>query len=159
MDIKVKFDTNKMCATLDNIGEDILQMSPSVGMDIATRIMEQSANEVPVDTATLKNSQYIIQNGDEIEFGYGGPNDKTRIYNDIDGNVITEKASEYAEIVHEDLQQHHNVGKAKYLEDPINDNAQYAKEAMAYYLSSAIQQSVKTTWKWHGRGKRRFGFK
>jgi len=66
-----------------------------------------SQREVPVDTGILKNSGILTRpflDGKDlvVEISYGG------------------SASDYALIVHEDLEATHNEGtKAKYLEDPV----------------------------------------
>lgn len=85
----------------------------------AKGIMDKSIEQVPVDTGTLKASAYVerptVTNTQiTIDFGYGGPNDQV---NPKSG----QRASEYAIFVHERLDVHHTVGKAKYLEDPLND--------------------------------------
>lgn len=85
----------------------------------ADAIMEESRNQVPVDTGTLKESAYVEEPqvaGNEIvvNFGYGGPNDKV---NPKSGKP----ASEYAIYVHERTDLKHPTGKAKFLEDPLNN--------------------------------------
>jgi hypothetical protein len=77
----------------------------------AMRILEQGANEIknlsqvrcPVDTGTLRASARIEIKGNTIEFGYGGA------------------ASDYATIQHENLQFHHPVGQAKFLESAFDE--------------------------------------
>lgn len=89
----------------------------------ANQVMEASFLQVPKDTEALAHSGYVeppTYSGNEvsINFGYGGPyglaNPKTG-----------EPTAKYAFIVHEDLNAHHPTGKAKYLEDPLN---QYASD-------------------------------
>lgn len=83
-------------------------------------IMAQSEPLCPVDTGTLKASGYvqppeIIEGGQTIrvEIGYGGPAAKI--------NPKTgQSADGYALFVHENLEAHHPVGTAKYLEIPFN---------------------------------------
>lgn len=73
----------------------------------AEEIMGESKEKyVPVDTATLKSSGFVLPpnmygNKILVEFGFGGP------------------AAPYAITVHEDLDAKHTVGSAKYLEKPI----------------------------------------
>lgn len=82
-------------------------------------IMKESLRQVPRDTETLANSAfYNIQKakdyGYEAILGYGGSaiNPKTGV-----------PVMDYAVVVHEDLEAHHPIGKAKFLEDPIRDYA------------------------------------
>lgn len=80
-------------------------------------IMAQSKPLVPVDTSALRSSGYVAQPvrvGDviRVELGYGGPAAKI--------NPKTgESVDAYALIVHENLEAHHKVGIAKYLELPF----------------------------------------
>ena len=71
---------------------------------------------VPVDTGALRSSGFVntpVTSGDKIsvKLGYGGPATKV---NPKTGEATTD----YAVKVHEDLQMHHTVGEAKYLEKP-----------------------------------------
>jgi hypothetical protein len=74
----------------------------------ASNIMGDSKEQVPVRDGVLEGSGYVTEpkrdsRGWEVEIGYGGP------------------ASKYAEKQHELTHLRHKVGKAKYLEDPMND--------------------------------------
>ncbi len=78
--------------------------------------MTESKKEVPVDTGALKDSGFVDEpkiQGDNISIrlGYGGVATKREANGEI---TVT-----YAIIVHEDLNAHHTVGKAKFLEDPL----------------------------------------
>lgn len=76
-------------------------------------IMSNSQDEVPKDTTALVQSGFIIEEGDSIILGYGGPNQKINPKTGI-------STEEYALKVHEDLHMNHSNGggKAKFLEDP-----------------------------------------
>ncbi len=82
--------------------------------NFADKVMQESAQQVPVDTGTLLNSGFVLIEGDgSVSFGYGGPNDQL--------NPKTGKmASEYGAAVHEMLSYQHDTGKAKFFEDPLN---------------------------------------
>lgn len=68
--------------------------------------------QTPVDTAALINSEFV-----------DGPHIKGR---NIFCNIYAGgPAAPYAMHVHEDLDAHHPKGKAKYIEDPINESAPY----------------------------------
>lgn len=80
-------------------------------------ILEDSLQEVPRDTETLAMSGYYDIIGSYRNFkgvvGYGGNGDPVNPKNGF-------RASEYMVEVHEDLNAYHTVGKAKFLEDPLN---------------------------------------
>lgn len=80
-------------------------------------ILKESLNEVPRDTQTLATSAfYDIQeayNGFVGIVGYGGNDDPTNPKSGV-------PASDYMIRVHEDLEAYHPIGKAKFLEDPVN---------------------------------------
>lgn len=73
----------------------------------ANKIFMESQAQVPIDTGALRASgmvskPYISGTTVMVEIGYGGA------------------AAPYAAIVHEDLEANHEVGKAKFLEDPLS---------------------------------------
>lgn len=91
----------------------------------AEDIMKESRGEVPVDTGALLNSAYIEQQGNgDVVFGYGKQNAQV--------NSKTGKSTEdYMMAVHERLDVRHPVGKAKFLEDPVNRHAAVMAKKMA----------------------------
>ncbi len=84
----------------------------------ASGIIAQSQPLVPVETGALRASPFVKdpeRDGTVIEvaFGYGGPAAKI--------NPKTgESTDAYAIFVHENLEAHHPVGQAKYLEQPFD---------------------------------------
>lgn len=155
--MKLTLDTSGIQSVLGNLGDGLFQVRRETGLKIVNAIMEESSDLCPVDTGTLKSSQYVIDLGDRIEFGYGGPNDKVREKTFVDrasGEVIIEceYVSDYAATVHEDLLVEHKVGQAKFLEIPINNNANRAKWAIAEDFSNLMQN---VGIKWGGRGKKK----
>lgn len=116
MGTKIKFDIvgdKELVGKLYNIRSSVSSEVYKQSLNEVQEIMADSALEVPRDTNALANSQYISEDGNEIVFGYGGEsaqiNPKTGASTD-----------DYAAIVHEDMHANHPVGKAKFLEDPIN---------------------------------------
>lgn len=97
-------------------------------------IATEAKKIVPVDEGILKNSGFATlpeKNGDVISssVGFGGPAGT--------GNVGNETNSEdvgYAVRVHEDLEAHHTVGQAKYLEVPLKR----ARSGMSTRLAKRI---------------------
>lgn len=105
--------------------EDFKRAAATALYQEAEPIMTESKQQTPVDTGALRSSGHIQQpviSGDQVtvEMGYGGP------------------AASYAEIVHEKLDVHHPVGKAKYLEDPFNE----AKPGLPGRIGRRIMRQV-----------------
>lgn len=83
-----------------------------------TETLEESLPLVPVDTGALRGSGYVSQPeiaGTHVtsEVGYGGVATK------INPKTL-EPTTTYALIVHENLEAHHEVGQAKYLQVPFD---------------------------------------
>lgn len=107
-----------IAALLTQFGESAVQ---SLGRQLyleAQGIISQSQQLCPVDTGALRSSGYVeepTREGDvmRVELGYGGPASKR--------NPKTGEATDdYAVFVHENLEAHHPVGMAKFLEIPFN---------------------------------------
>lgn len=100
-------------------------------------ILDESLKQVPVDTSTLMLSAFWEVNGHyktgwDAIVGYGGNGDPV--------NPKTGKpASSYMLAVHEDLNAHHPMGKAKFLEDPVRA---YAKENFPRTVFKYAQESL-----------------
>lgn len=104
-------------------------------------ILDESMEQVPVDTFTLMYSAYYEitgywKTGWYAEIGYGGNGDPV--------NPKTGKpASAYAMDVHEDLTANHAIGKAKFLEDPVREYARqkFPRTVFKYARSSLADMS------------------
>lgn len=68
----------------------------------AGEIVNRSKELTPVDTGDLKNAQFSVP---------------------VDGGARIDVRQNYALYVHEDLEAHHNVGQAKFLETAIIEKA------------------------------------
>ena len=114
----LRVDFNQLLTSLADIVREVNNDAGNIITERVQPIMEESQEEVPVDTGTLRDSNFISQpqregNQVRVTFGYGGENDLT--------NPKTgQQASEYMLAVHERLDLNHVVGKAKFLEDPVN---------------------------------------
>lgn len=91
----------------------------------AHRVMARSAEEVPVETGALRSTGHVEEpaiSGDRVSLtlGYGGP------------------AAPYALYVHENLQAHHHVGRAKYLEGPAMELMPELEATVARVLGEAL---------------------
>lgn len=103
----------------------------------ANAIIEASLPLVPVDTGSLRASSYVTEperNGDHVtvEFGYGGV--ATKI------NPKTgEPTGAYAVYVHENLEAHHKVGQAKYLQTPAEEAFRDMPEKIAAGMNQRMR--------------------
>lgn len=112
--------------------------SYTVVKSIAEQIYNDTLEEVPEDTKTLRESAFydVQRNSTSTEaiIGYAGSN-----INPKTGRPV----SEYVVAVHEDLDATHIKGKAKFLEDPINRHASNLDTTFASNLWSAINNLFK----------------
>lgn len=98
----------------------------------AEAIMTESLQQVPRDTNTLANSAFVEELSDgSYAFGYkaaGQVNPKNK-----------SSLEDYMVKQHEDLSLNHpNGGKAKFLEDPMNEHASSIAAKMAKRLQESI---------------------
>lgn len=85
----------------------------------AAELIAEAKRETPVDEGTLRSSGHVqlpeVENGTiTVACGFGGPAGSGN-----QGGTNSEAVG-YAVYVHEDLNAHHNVGNAKFLENPLN---------------------------------------
>ena len=93
------------------LNKALARVAKAVGGDVigrrlvpeAEKIMTTAKRNTPVDTGTLRSSGMVTARAKGVELSFGGA------------------ASAYAVIVHENLAAYHRVGKAKFLEDAINE--------------------------------------
>mgnify|MGYP006867956678 CR=1 FL=1 len=90
---KINDITNATTKGLHEAGEHLLELSQPL---------------VPVDTGRLKASGKVVDIDNDVYVTYEAVN--------------PENGYEYAPIQHEDLDFKHNVGQAKYLEEPFRNN-------------------------------------
>lgn len=123
--IRIDMELNKtrvFLQKLNKVALGVQSRSQQILLTVAEQIMEASKAQVPQDTKALLSSAYVAATTYrrsllQVTFGYGGPKDTV--------NPRTgELASTYAIYVHERLDAYHPVGKAKFLEDPVNEYAQ-----------------------------------
>lgn len=121
--------TDKLIAVLEQLGEHATTAMAGALFREANLIMTDAKEQTPVDTGTLRDSGHVeepVINGTEVsvEMGFGGP------------------AEKYAIIVHEDLAAHHNVGNAKYLENPALEHAATMEDRIAKDLKQDLTPNV-----------------
>jgi hypothetical protein len=88
--------------------ETVLRVTEQELYATANNIITDAKQLTPVDTGALRSSGHVqlptvVDGHVEVKMGFGGP------------------AVSYATYVHEDLQAHHPVGQAKFLEIPFNN--------------------------------------
>jgi hypothetical protein len=125
MNVNISFEgIPQLQAELERQKFGFISASRHATLDEANEIMDESQVQVPRDTETLANSAFVEQAGDgTVTFGYG----KDNPYNP----KRKENVEDYMIAVHERLDVNHPVGKAKFLEDPINEHAQKLENSLA----------------------------
>ncbi|MBC8587108.1 HK97-gp10 family putative phage morphogenesis protein [Paratissierella segnis] len=88
---------NKSISQVSDVVEDAL-------LDCGNDLQQKSVDITPKDTGTLRGSAF------------------TEAENTSKPSVIVGFDEEYAIFVHENLEAHHPVGQAKFLEQPLNEN-------------------------------------
>jgi len=128
--------TEELHRVLEKLGERAQAELGKALYAEAELIMTESKKQVPVDTGTLRASGFVkepeTKGGKvEVELGYGGPASKV--------NPKTgQRTEEYAYWVHERLDLKHEVGKAKFLEDPVKAAAPKLPRAIADRLRHVL---------------------
>ncbi len=117
--------TQEPLRALERYGAGAIQKGAEALYAEAELIMTESKRECPVDTGALRDTGHVEQpeiSGDQVtvQMGYGGP------------------AAPYAVYVHENLTAQHPVGKAKYLEDPVNEAKPTLPTKMARRLRNGM---------------------
>lgn len=121
-------------ALLDQFGEAAVADLGAELYEEAWGIVTQAQDLTPVDTGTLRASAFAAEPKREgnvlrVELGFGGPAAKI--------NPKTGQSSDsYALFVHENLEAHHPVGQALYLEQPFK----WAKKGMSERLAEALRR-------------------
>ena len=142
--ISIKFNEAslaKLRANLIKLDMETKQGAKKAVTTVARNIMAQSQSEVPRETETLRDTSYIevvkiSGNNVSINLGYASPETDKR--NPESG----EMASDYAMVVHENLEWGHPYGKAKYLEDPAKSHAADLVSELGQELSMVYSKGV-----------------
>lgn len=82
----------------------------------AEQLLKWSKPLVPVDTGKLKASGEVVKRDTGYAVQYSSTN---------------KQGYDYAYIQHENLEYHHEVGQAKYLEQPLREHAQELMDIVA----------------------------
>ena len=105
----------------------------------AEEVMAESKEQyVPVDVGALRSTGKVLRkkegNDEIIILSYGGPVKGS--YRNKRGELV--ENVHYAVHVHEDLQAHHPVGEAKYLEKPLMEAIPQIQKNLAADIEDAI---------------------
>lgn len=115
MKISLTVDSKQLEAYLERTVVNVRRTATKWVRAEAESILQDSLQQVPVDTGTLADSAYIEEQPDGsyvIGYGHGGMNPKS--------NALPE---DYMIKQHEDLSLNHpGGGKAKFLEDPAREH-------------------------------------
>lgn len=104
---------NKSISEISSVVEDAL-------LDCGNDLQQKAQDLTPVDTGALRASAFT-----EAESG-------------SNPSVIVGFEEEYAIFVHENLEAHHPVGQAKFLEQPLKENSdKYVK-----YVRDKVQELI-----------------
>ena len=107
--------------------KDIKHGSSEGLVEAGKHLLELSQPLVPVDTGRLKESGRVVQeNANTVYITYEAFN--------------PENGYEYAPIQHEALDFHHNVGQAKYLEEPFMMNIDKLVELVAVKTKEGVDK-------------------
>ena len=120
-------DTSEFQANIERFMGNVGDLKTNFLNKLALGIVKVSKDDSPVDTGDLKRSirAEVHADADEaiIMAGYAGVS--------------------YAMQVHEDLNAHHDVGKAKYIEDNIRALASDGPQNMANILAQSLTKDLK----------------
>lgn len=106
---------------------DIKTASSEGLLDAGKCLLDLSQPLVPVDTGRLKDSGRVVSE------------DKDTIYVTYEA-FNPENGYEYAPIQHEALDFHHNIGQAKYLEEPLMTNVDLLIEITAIKIREGVDK-------------------
>lgn len=108
--------TNKLNKSVSQISDTV----QSALLDCGNDLQQKAVDITPIDTGALRASAFT-----EAESG-------------SNPSVIVGFEEEYAIYVHENLEAHHDVGQAKFLEQPLKENSdKYVK-----YVRDKVQDLI-----------------
>lgn len=125
MSVKINITgQGKVIAALKNLPDGYQHQLAAALYQEGEALIAEAKAETPVDTGALRASGHVLAPeiaGDKVTVraGFGGP------------------AAPYAVFVHENLEAHHNVGNAKYLENPAKRRAATMAERIAEKVKDA----------------------
>lgn len=135
MKVSMQLDSKQLTSTFERTVVRVRKESKKIVLEEAQDVMLESLAQVPRDTLTLMSSAFIKQSADgSVEIGYG------------DSGAINPKsgalAEDYMVKQHEDLNlKHPNGGKAKFLEDPLNEHALLLEQKWARKIQRAFRRA------------------
>lgn len=112
--------TNKLNKSVSQISDTV----QSALLDCGNDLQQKAQDLTPVDTGALRSSAFT-------ESDRQGKNP----------SVIVGFEEEYSIFVHENLEAHHNIGQAKFLEQPLKENADKYVEYVRDKVQDLIDKS------------------
>lgn len=117
----------QLIAKLSQLAKAMPDQAAAALYQEAELIMAEAKRRTPVDTGALRGSGHVVPPAREglstvVHLAYGGAGAINRHGVPVDA---------YAVHVHEDLEAHHPVGEAKFLERPLTEAAPYLAERVA----------------------------
>ncbi len=109
--------TNKLNKSISQISDTV----QSALLDCSNDLQQKAQDLTPIDTGALRASAFT-------EADRQGENP----------SVIVGFEEEYAIYVHENLEAHHDVGQAKFLEQPLKENA----DKYAEHVKNKVQELI-----------------
>ena len=135
---------DKLTSSLIKVQRTLMGTAEGALEEVAEKLMEESKAQVPFDTGTLVSTDHIADvaypSDDEVSIVMGYAHPESDAINPETGTP----ASWYAIDVHEDLGVQHVVGKAKFLEDPVTQGAEFFQSRLATTLRDTLGQG---SWK------------
>jgi hypothetical protein len=112
-------DLEKVIAGIMSLGQQYINAATVAIQHEAEYEFDLTQDQVPVDTGELKRSGRLEgpdtgMSMTTVSIAYGGP---------AGSGPTQTKDVDYAFVVHERLDVHHPIGKAKYVEDPVRGEA------------------------------------
>ena len=132
MKISMDVDVKQLNANLERTLVRVRRERVKVVKAEAEEILQESREQVPTDTGTLRDSGFIEEQPDGsyiVGYGQGGVNPKSGA-----------PAEDYMVKIHEDLTLYHQNGKAKFLEDPVNAHAAKLEASLGAKLQKAFSR-------------------
>lgn len=122
---------DQFAAVLERLGDTLMRevVGPAVYTQAQLAMTKIKQHDVPVDTGTLRSTGQVEQptyTGNEVRvaMGFGGP------------------SATYALIVHEKVENKHPVGRAKFLEAPLNEGMNEFADALAKRIRADLERRM-----------------
>jgi hypothetical protein len=131
----IRIDTSSITAGLKRLMEQTPTIIDTLLVELAKAIRDDARKRAPKDTGHLRRSIRYKRLG----------NGKVVIYAATASGAL---GREYAARVHEDLEQHHDTGEAKFLEHPLMEIGLKMPERIAHELFRRLADNERLAGSW-----------